>query len=176
MSKPINIKNINKKYKYTNLLEKLERKTIKSKCSLNSNNINIRCKSSILTRKTKEKKKSFIYQNNSKKKLNHVGSFLASKYNGLKIKENINDNKLISPNSVTRSKSTGSFLNMNKNYKKPKSSKTRYNFEKNLLIMDNKDNNKYYKNKALNLLEGFPKTTMHKGLHYFMNEDNKNNF
>ena len=40
----INIKNINKKYKYTNLLEKLERKTIKSKCSLNSFNNNIRCK------------------------------------------------------------------------------------------------------------------------------------
>ena len=172
----INIKNINKKYKYTNLLEKLERKTIKTKCSLNSNNTNIRCKSSILKRKTKEKNKSLIYQNNSKKKLNHVGSFLASKYNGFKIKDNIIDNKLISSNSVTRSKSTGSFLNMNKNYKKPKSSKTRYNFEKNLLIMNNKDNNKYYKNKALNLLEGFPKTTMHKGLHYFMNEDNKNNF
>ena len=172
----INIKNINKKYKYTNLLEKLERKTIKTKCSLNSNNTNIRCKSSILKRKTKEKNKSLIYQNNSKKKLNHVGSFLASKYNGLKIKDNIIDNKLISSNSVTRSKSTGSFLNINKNYKKPKSSKTRYNFEKNLLIMDNKDINKYYKNKALNLLEGFPKTTMYKDLHYFMHEDNKNNF
>ena len=65
---------------------------------------------------------------------------------------------------------------MNKTYKKPKSSKTRYNFEKNLLIMDNKDINKYYKNKALNLLEGFPKTTMYKDIRYFMHEDNKNNF
>ena len=74
----------------------------------------------------------------------------------------IDNYKFLSSNTVTRSKSTGSFINLNKNHKKPKSSKIRYNFEKNLSILSNKDNNKYYKNRALNLLDNFPKTTANK--------------
>ena len=171
----INFNNINKKYKYTNLLEKLERRTIKTNFSLNNINSNIRYKSSLLTSKNNTKTKSLNSQNNLKKKLNHVGSFLICKYDGFKINNLIDNYKFLSSNTVTRSKSTGSFINLNKNHKKPKSSKIRYNFEKNLSILSNKDNNKYYKNRALNLLDNFPKTTANKEFNYLMNDDNKNN-
>ena len=171
----LNLNYINKKYKYTNLLEKLERKTIKTSCSLN-NKANIRSKSSkIMSTKNNSKKKSINNQINSKKKLNHVGSYVLSKYNALKITNVVCDNKLLTSNTVTRSKSTGNFINFEKNNKKPKSSTVRYNFHKNIIITANKDINKYNKNKAINLLYAFPKTTVNKDkFHYFINDEYKN--
>ena len=166
---------INKKYKYSNLLENLEKKNKRPNYIFN-NKTNIRSKSSkIINSKPNNKNKYINNQNISKKKLNHVGSYVINKNNGLIYKNSIPDNKLISNNTVTRSKSTGNFINFNKNLKKPKSSKVRYNFEKNLLILVNKSNNKFIKNNNINLLEGFPKTTVHKELHYFINDEYKNN-
>ena len=166
---------INKKYKYSNLLENLEKKNKRPNYIFN-NKTNIRSKSSkIINSKPNNKNKYIHNQNISKKKLNHVGSYVINKNNGLIYKNSIPDNKLISNNTVTRSKSTGNFINFNKNLKKPKSSKVRYNFEKNLLILVNKSNNKFIKNNNINLLEGFPKTTVHKELHYFINDEYKNN-
>ena len=166
---------INKKYKYSNLLENLEKKNKRPNYIFN-NKTNIRSKSSkIINSKPNNKNKYINNQNISKKKLNHVGSYVINKNNGLIYKNSIPDNKLISNNTVTRSKSTGNFINFNKNFKKPKSSKVRYNFEKNLLILVNKSNNKFSKNNNINLLEGFPKTTVHKEIHYFINDEYKNN-
>ena len=150
----LNFNYINKKYKYTNLLEKLERKTTKTNFSLN-NKIYERSKSSKLGNSKNNLKNKFQNkQNDSKKKLNHIGSYIINKYNGLIIGSLKSDNKTNSNSTVTRSKSTGSFINFNKNFKKPNTSKGNYNFEKNLLIAINKDNNNG-KNKGINLLAGF---------------------
>jgi Dullard-like phosphatase family protein len=166
---------INKKYKYSNLLENLEKKNKRPNYILN-NKINIRSKSSkIMNSKTNTKNNYLNNQNIYKKKLNHVGSYVINKNNGLIFKNSIPDNNSNTNNTVTRSKSTGNFVNFNKNFTKPKSSKTRYNFEKNLLILVNKSNNKYNKNSNINLLEGFPKTTVHKDFHCFINDEFKNN-
>ena len=171
----LNLNYINKKYRYTNLLEKLERKTMRTNCSLNNKN-NIRSKSSkIMNNKNNSKKKSVNNQNNSKKKLNHVGSYVLSKYNGLKINNIVCNHKIIMNNTVIRSKSTGNYINFN-NMKKPKSSTGRYNFQKHLFLYSNKDNNKYNNNKAMNTNEGFPKTTTNKdNLLYLINDEYKNN-
>ena len=135
----LNFNYINKKYKYTNLLEKLERKTTKTNFSLN-NKIYERSKSSKLGNSKNNLKNKFQNkQNDSKKKLNHIGSYIINKYNGLIIGSLKSDNKTNSNSTVTRSKSTGSFINFNKNFKKPNTSKGNYNFEKNLLIAINKD-------------------------------------
>ena len=151
----LNFNYINKKYKYTNLLEKLERKTTKTNFSLN-NKIYERSKSSKLGNSKNNLKNKFQNkQNDSKKKLNHIGSYIINKYNGLIIGSLKSDNKANSNSTVTRSKSTGSFINFNKNFKKPNTSKGRYNFEKNLIIAVNKDNNIQNKNKGINLLDGF---------------------
>ena len=166
---------INKKYKYSNLLENLEKKNKRPNYILN-NKINIRSKSSkIMNSKTNTKNNYLNNQNIYKKKLNHVGSYVINKNNGLIFKNSIPDNNSNTNNTVTRSKSTGNFVNFNKNFTKPKSSKTRYNFEKNLLILVNKSNNKYNKNSNINLLEGFPKTTVHKDFRCFINDEFKNN-
>ena len=151
----LNYNYINKKYKYTNLLEKLEKKTTKTNFSLN-NKINERSKSSKLgNNKNNLKSKLQNKQNDSKKKLNHIGSYIINKYNGLIIGIPKSDNKASANSTVTRSKSTGNFINFNKNFKKPNTSKGRYNFEKNLIIAVNKDNNIQNKNKGINLLDGF---------------------
>jgi len=151
----LNYNYINKKYKYTNLLEKLEKKTTKTNFSLN-NKINERSKSSKLgNNKNNLKSKLQNKQNDSKKKLNHIGSYIINKYNGLIIGIPKSYNKASANSTVTRSKSTGNFINFNKNFKKPNTSKGRYNFEKNLIIAVNKDNNIQNKNKGINLLDGF---------------------
>ena len=158
----LSFNNINKKYKYTNLLENLEGKTIKTNYSPNNKNYP-RSKSSKLTNNKNKSKKKFInIQNNTKKKLNHVGSYIIHKYHELVIKNPTIDNKKHLNNKVTRSKSTGNFINFNNNNKKPKSTKGRYNFEKNLLINVNKDINKFNKNKVINLFDDLPKTTAYK--------------
>ena len=159
----LSFNNINKKYKYTNLLENLEGKTIKTNYSPNNKNYP-RSKSSKLTNNKNKSKKKFInIQNNTKKKLNHVGSYIIHKYHELVLKNPTNDNKKHLNNKVTRSKSTGNFINFNNNNnKKPKSTKGRYNFEKNLLINVNKDINKFNKNKVINLFDDLPKTTAYK--------------
>ena len=166
---------INKKYKYSNLLENLEKKNKRPNYILN-NKINIRSKSSKIMDSKNNTKNNYINdQNIYKKKLNHVGSYVINKNNGLIFKNSIPDNNSNTNNTVIRSKSTGNFVNFNKNFTKPKSSKTRYNFEKNLLILVNKSNNKYNKNSNINLLEGFPKTTVHKDFRCFINDEFKNN-
>ena len=159
----LSFNNINKKYKYTNLLENLEGKTIKTNYSPNNKNYP-RSKSSKLTNNKNKSKKKFInIQNNTKKKLNHVGSYIIHKYHELVLKNPTSDNKKHLNNKVTRSKSTGNFINFNNNNnKKPKSTKGRYNFEKNLLINVNKDINKFNKNKVTNLFDDLPKTTAYK--------------
>ena len=158
----LSFNNINKKYKYTNLLENLEGKTIKTNYSPNNKNYP-RSKSSKLTNNKNKSKKKFInIQNNTKKKLNHVGSYIIHKYHELVLKNPTSDNKKHLNNKVTRSKSTGNFINFNNNNKKPKSSKGRYNFENNLLINVNKDINKFNKNKVINLFDDLPKTTAYK--------------
>ena len=158
----LSFNNINKKYKYNNLLENLEGKTIKTNYSPNNKNYP-RSKSSKLTNNKNKSKKKFInIQNNTKKKLNHVGSYIIHKYHELVLKNPTSDNKKHLNNKVTRSKSTGNFINFNNNNKKPKSTKGRYNFEKNLLINVNKDINKFNKNKVINLFDDLPKTTANK--------------
>ena len=158
----LSFNNINKKYKYNNLLENLEGKTIKTNYSPNNKNYP-RSKSSKLTNNNNKSKKKFInIQNNTKKKLNHVGSYIIHKYHELVLKNPTSDNKKHLNNKVTRSKSTGNFINFNNNNKKPKSSKGRYNFENNLLINVNKDINKFNKNKVINLFDDLPKTTANK--------------
>ena len=159
----LSFNNINKKYKYTNLLENLEGKTIKTNYSPNNKNYP-RSKSSKLTNNKNKSKKKFInIQNNTKKKLNHVGSYIIHKYHELVLKNPNTDNKKHLNNKVTRSKSTGNFINFNNNNnKKPKSTKGRYNFEKNLLINVNKDINKFNKNKVINLFDDLPKTMAYK--------------
>ena len=158
----LSFNNINKKYKYNNLLENLEGKTIKTNYSPNNKNYP-RSKSSKLTNNKNKSKKKFInIQNNTKKKLNHVGSYIIHKYHELVLKNPTTDNKKHLNNKVTRSKSTGNFINFNNNNKKPKSSKGRYNFENNLLINVNKDINKFNKNKVINLFDDLPKTTAYK--------------
>ena len=158
----LSFNNINKKYKYTNLLENLEGKTIKTNYSPNNKNYP-RSKSSKLTNNKNKSKKKFInIQNNTKKKLNHVGSYIIHKYHELVLKNPTSDNKKHLNNKVTRSKSTGNFINFNINNKKPKSTKGRHNPEKNLLINVNKDINKFNKNKVTNLFDDLPKTTAYK--------------
>ena len=158
----LSFNNINKKYKYNNLLENLEGKTIKTNYSPNNKNYP-RSKSSKLTNNKNKSKKKFInIQNNTKKKLNHVGSYIIHKYHELVLKNPTSDNKKHLNNKVTRSKSTGNFINFNNNNKKPKSTKGRYNFENNLLINVNKDINKFNKNKVINLFDDLPKTTAYK--------------
>ena len=158
----LSFNNINKKYKYTNLLENLEGKTIKTNYSPNNKNYP-RSKSSKLTNNKNKSKKKFInIQNNTKKKLNHVGSYIIHKYHELVLKNPTSDNKKHLNNKVTRSKSTGNFINFNNINKKPKSTKGRYNFENNLLINVNKDINKFNKNKVINLFDDLPKTTANK--------------
>ena len=158
----LSFNNINKKYKYNNLLENLEGKTIKTNYSPNNKNYP-RSKSSKLTNNKNKSKKKFInIQNNTKKKLNHVGSYIIHKYHELVLKNPTSDNKKHLNNKVTRSKSTGNFINFNNNNKKPKSTKGRYNFENNLLINVNKDINKFNKNKVINLFDDLPKTMAYK--------------
>ena len=159
----LSFNNINKKYKYTNLLENLEGKTIKTNYSPNNKNYPRSKSSKLANNKNKSKKKFINIQNNTKKKLNHVGSYIIHKYHELVLKNPTSDNKKHLNNKVTRSKSTGNFINFNNNNnKKPKSTKGRYNFEKNLLINVNKDINKFNKNKVTNLFDDLPKTTAYK--------------
>ena len=157
----LSFNNINKKYKYTNLLENLEGKTIKTNYSPNNKNYPRSKSSKLANNKNKSKKKFINIQNNTKKKLNHVGSYIIHKYHELVLKNPTTDNKKHLNNKVTRSKSTGNFINFNNN-KKPKSTKGRFNFEKNLLINASKDINKFNKNKVINLFDDLPKTTAYK--------------
>ena len=158
----LSFNNINKKYKYNNLLENLEGKTIKTNYSPNNKNYPRSKSSKLANNKNKSKKKFINIQNNTKKKLNHVGSYIIHKYHELVLKNPTSDNKKHLNNKVTRSKSTGNFINFNNNNKKPKSTKGRYNFEKNLLINVNKDINKFNKNKVINLFDDLPKTMAYK--------------
>ena len=158
----LSFNNINKKYKYTNLQENLEGKTIKTNYSPNNKNYPRSKSSKLANNKNKSKKKFINIQNNTKKKLNHVGSYIIHKYHELVLKNPTSDNKKHLNNKVTRSKSTGNFINFNNNNKKPKSTKGRYNFEKNLLINVNKDINKFNKNKVINLFDDLPKTMAYK--------------
>ena len=171
----INFNSINKKYKYTNLLENLERKTIKTNCSLNNKSHFSKKSSKIKNSKSNSKNKSINTQTNSKKKLNHVGSYIVGKYRGLIINNSNYDNKFnANNNKISRSKSTGNFINFSKMIKKPKSSTGRYNFEQNFLTGTNKDFNKYSKTKSINIFDNFPKANGHKDIfHYILNDEYK---
>ena len=171
----INFNSINKKYKYTNLLENLERKTIKTNCSLNNKSHFSKKSSKIKNNKSNSKNKSINTQTNSKKKLNHVGSYIVGKYRGLIINNSNYDNKFnANNNKISRSKSTGNFINFSKMIKKPKSSTGRYNFEQNFLTGTNKDFNKYSKTKSINIFDNFPKANGHKDIfHYILNDEYK---
>ena len=163
--------------KYTTLLEKLEKKTIKTNYSFIYKN-RLRSTSSKMTNnKTIIKSRLISTQNNTKRKLSHVGSYVLNQYKGLSISNPMNtDNKSNFKNMVIRSKSSENLINFYNNIKNPNSTKGHYNFEKNLLLSENRDNNKYLNKKSINLFGDNPKTSMHKeNLIYLINDVYKNN-
>ena len=127
--------------------------------------------------KTIIKSRLISTQNNTKRKLSHVGSYVLNQYKGLSISNPMNtDNKPNFKNMVIRSKSSENFINFYNNIKNPNSTKGHYNFEKNLLLSENRDNNKYLNKKSINLFGDNPKTSMHKeNLIYLINDVYKNN-
>ena len=147
-----------KKYKYTNLLEKLENKTMKSNYSLNNKSQNINKSINIFKDKTILQKKKFNNHKNNKK-INHIraSSSLIEKYQALIINNSTNDNKLNNNSQVSRSKSTGNFINFTKKIQKPKTPKGQFIFEKKILVGSNKEIKK--NKKGLNMMNGFSKTT-----------------
>ena len=149
--------------KYISLMEKLEKKLIKKNYSFIYKK-KIRSKSSKLNNnKVIIKNKLLNIQSNSKRKLNHVGSYVFNQYNGLNINNPImTDNKSDYKSSVKRSKSTGYFKLFSNIDKKPNSTKRSLNYEKKLLISENRDINKYINKKANNLFESFPKIAIYR--------------
>ena len=176
----LNYNYINKKYKYTNLLEKLENNTIKSNCTLNNKTQSSKS-TKIFNGKNMLQKKKLSNQNKNKN-LNHVkvSSSLIGKYQALIINNNSiseNNNKLYTTSHVSRSKSTGNFINFSKKVQKPKTPKGQFIFEKKIIVGINKDNNKNNNKKGMNIMDKFSKTTRNINNHqYIINDEIKNNF
>ena len=151
----------NKPYKYTNLLEKIENKSTKSNCFINSKN-QITNKSTKLFngKNILQKKKYNNHNNNKNKKFNHFrgNSSLIGKYQALILNNSISDNKINSNNHhVSRSKSTGNFIYYSKKLLKPKTPKGQYLFDKKVIV-GSKEINKNNK-KGINITNGLSKTT-----------------
>ena len=157
--------NYNKKY--NSLMEKIENQMVNANYSLNYKR-RLRSQSSKLNKKIIIKNKIFNSQINSKKKLNHFGSYILNQYKGFAIKNPIKtDNKSDYKSVVVRSRSTGNYMNFYNIDNKSYSAKRSCNFEKKLLISPNEETNYYIKKRTKNLLENFPKIIIHKKyLHY----------
>ena len=173
----LNYNSINKKYKYTNLIEQLENKTIKSNCSLNNKSQTNSKSTNIFNAKNMLQKKK-LSNNNKSKKLNYirVSSSLIGKYQSLIINNSLTDNKIINTNNhVSRSKSTGNFINFTKKFQKPKTPKGQFIFERKNMVGISKDKNKNNK-KGINLINGFSRTTRHSNnRQVFIKDDIKKN-
>ena len=173
----LNYNYINKKYKYTNLLEQLENKTIKTNCSLN-NKSQTTAKSTIFFngQNSLQKKKNINNNHHNKnKKINHIrlNSSLIGKYQALLINNSINDNKINENSHVSRSKSTGNFINFSKKFQKPKTPKGQFIFDKKIIVGVNRVINKNIK--SINKNE-FSKTTRNINNHQIIiNDEQKNN-
>ena len=78
---------------------------------------------------------------------------------------------------VSRSKSTGNFINFSKKVQKPKTPKGQFIFEKKIIVGINKDNNNNNNKKGMNIMDKFSKTTRNINNHqYIINDEIKNNF
>ena len=157
----LNFNSLNNKYKYTNLLEKLESNSIKSNYSLNNKPQIMNKTNKMFNGKNMLQKKKFS-DNNKNKKINHirVSSSLIGKYQALIINNTSNEiNKMNTNSNVSRSRSTGNFINFNKKSQKPKTPKGHFIFEKKIVVGVNKDNNNINKNKkGGNIIEGISTT------------------
>ncbi len=147
-----------KKYKYTNLLEKLENNTMKSNYTLNNKSQNMNKSINIFKDKNNLQKKKFNNHKNNKK-INHIraSSSLIEKYQALIINNSNNDNKINNNSQVSRSKSTGNFINFTKKIQKSKTPQGQFIFEKKILVGSSKEIKK--NKKGLNMMNGFSKTT-----------------
>ena len=142
-----------KHFKFTNLLEKLENKTIKSNYSLNNKSQTIRKPGNIF----KDNKK-IKFNLNKKINDNKAGSSLIENYQSL-VYNPTSDNKLNNNTHVSRSKSSGNFVNFaSKINQKPKTPKGHFIFDKKVIIGSINDINKNKKE----MISGFSKTTRHK--------------
>ena len=158
----LNYNSLNNKYKYTNLLEKLESNSIKSNYSLNNKPQMMNKTNKMFNGKNMLQKKKFS-DNNKNKKINHirVSSSLIGKYQALIINNTSNEvNKMNTNSNVSRSRSTGNFINFNKKSQKPKTPKGHFIFEKKIVVGVSKDNNSNInKNKkGGNMIEGLSTT------------------
>ena len=172
----LNTNYINKKYKYTNLLEQLEKKTIKTNCSLNNKSQNISKSTKLFNGKNMLQKKKFNNHNKNKKyNHNRVSSSLIGKYQALIINNSLSDNKVNTNSHVSRSKSTGNFINFTKKFQKPKTPKGQFLFEKKIMVGVSKEISKYNK-KAINKSNGFSKTTRHLNNHQIIISDENKNY
>ena len=158
----LNYNSLNNKYKYTNLLEKLESNSIKSNYSLNNKPQMMNKTNKMFNGKNMLQKKKFS-DNNKNKKINHirVSSSLIGKYQALIINNTSNEvNKMNTNSNVSRSRSTGNFINFNKKSQKPKTPKGHFIFEKKIVVGVSKDNNSNInKNKkGGNIIEGLSTT------------------
>ena len=158
----LNYNSLNSKYKYTNLLEKLESNSIKSNYSLNNKPQMMNKTNKMFNGKNMLQKKKFS-DNNKNKKINHirVSSSLIGKYQALIINNTSNEvNKMNTNSNVSRSRSTGNFINFNKKSQKPKTPKGHFIFEKKIVVGVSKDNNNNInKNKkGGNIIEGVSTT------------------
>ena len=158
----LNYNSLNNKYKYTNLLEKLESNSIKSNYSLNNKPQMMNKTNKMFNGKNMLQKKKFS-DNNKNKKINHirVSSSLIGKYQALIINNTSNEvNKMNTNSNVSRSRSTGNFINFNKKSQKPKTPKGHFIFEKKIVVGVSKDNNNNInKNKkGGNIIEGVSTT------------------
>ena len=156
----LNYNSINNKYKYTNLLEKLESNSIKSNYSLNNKPQIINKTNKMFNGKNMLQKKKFS-DNNKNKKINHirVSSSLIGKYQALIINNTSNEiNKMNTNSNVSRSRSTGNFINFNKKSQKPKTPKGHFIFEKKIVVGVSKDNYINKNKKGGNIIEGLSTT------------------
>ena len=156
----LNYNSINNKYKYTNLLEKLESNSIKSNYSLSNKPQIINKTNKIFNGKNMLQKKKFS-DNSKNKKINHirVSSSLIGKYQALIINNTSNEvNKMNTNSNVSRSRSTGNFINFNKKSQKPKTPKGHFIFEKKIVVGVSKDNYINKNKKGGNIIEGLSTT------------------
>ena len=156
----LNYNSINNKYKYTNLLEKLESNSIKSNYSLNNKPQIINKTNKMFNGKNMLQKKKFS-DNSKNKKINHirVSSSLIGKYQALIINNTSNEiNKMNTNSNVSRSRSTGNFINFNKKSQKPKTPKGHFIFEKKIVVGVSKDNYINKNKKGGNIIEGLSTT------------------
>lgn len=115
-------------------------------------------------------KKKFS-DNNKNKKISHirVSSSLIGKYQALIINNTSNEvNKMNTNSNVSRSRSTGNFINFNKKSQKPKTPKGQFIFEKKIVVGVSKDNNGNKNKKGGNIMEGLSTTRNFKDNHTFI--------